>query len=604
MNSEQTPPLSPPKLEWEHQWALNRDFGDGYFSREDGLAEADYVFLQGNQLAQRFANCQGFSIGELGFGSGLNMLLAWRLWRQVAQAQATLDLVTVEAEPMLPEQMRSVLQPWPELHQDLEQLIARLPPRQAGIHSIKLDKRVHLHLLYGDAKCMLDQWSTPLDAWFLDGFAPSRNSDMWTPELMRRLAHLTCDSGSFSTYTAAGHVRRSLMAAGFKLEKRAGFGRKREMLTGRLDRNSAPEKWLQWPKNKPSQKRSIAIIGDGLAGLTLAAELSTQAASVTLFGKGSGCSGKIPAMLVRPYAEKKTSISHRLYACAFEVASNFYSRHAAHAWHAGPLITPQGEQPGGHIETSKLLQCLREQARIDLRQQHVDAIEKQPSGWRLHLGQQEFERFDCVVLCHARLTDEQLSGTTITACAGQAIELAINTKQAFAGQVHVLPMQAGSLIGSSYRPGSDEEIALSADSQWLLEQAASDSATGAIDRPVSQTHVGVRYTSPDHLPLVGPAPDLRDWRSQQLKHEATRNRQLREHASYLDNLWLNVAHGSRAATMAPLAAQLLTAAISGRPLALEADLLDAISPGRFPTRQLKRKQALPILPAGPVLFRL
>lgn len=196
-------------------------FDDPYYARSDGLAESRHVFLDGNGLAERFAVADRFHIAELGFGTGLNFMAAWALWRKVAPAGAVLSHTSFERYPMPKDAQIRALSIWPELNNLAEAMIQRDMPD------------VQLSVIEGDVRNTLPAWDGIADAWFLDGFAPARNPEMWEPPLMQAVHDRTGADGSFATYTAAGHVRRSLESAGFSVFKRPGFGTKREMLTGR-----------------------------------------------------------------------------------------------------------------------------------------------------------------------------------------------------------------------------------------------------------------------------------------------------------------------------------------------------------------------------------
>lgn len=218
----------PDGIDWEAgELPVSRRFGDPFFSRTDGLAEARHVFLAGNGLPDRFR--PGFAVAELGFGTGLNALALWTLWDE-AGAPGPVTMTSFELCPMAGEDMRRALARWPELGPRAEAL-ARALPRAGGTADLG---SLRLTLVPGDARATLPRWVGRADAWFLDGFAPARNPEMWEPPLLAAVARATRPGGSVATYSAAGAVRRGLAAAGFAVERRPGFGRKREMLCGRL----------------------------------------------------------------------------------------------------------------------------------------------------------------------------------------------------------------------------------------------------------------------------------------------------------------------------------------------------------------------------------
>ncbi|MBC7131780.1 MAG: tRNA (5-methylaminomethyl-2-thiouridine)(34)-methyltransferase MnmD [Roseovarius sp.] len=202
-------------------------FDDPYFSLENGLAETRHVFLAGNDLPARFRD--GFHIAELGFGTGLNLLATLHAWRAAGVA-GRLRLTSFEAFPMAPQDMRRAQARFAEL----AELAAELAPHwRGGAQEIVLPD-LHFTLIKGDARITLRDWPHEADAWFLDGFSPAKNPEMWQPDLMAEVAHHTAPGGTAATYTAAGFVRRGLEAAGFSVSRVPGYGRKRHMTQARL----------------------------------------------------------------------------------------------------------------------------------------------------------------------------------------------------------------------------------------------------------------------------------------------------------------------------------------------------------------------------------
>ncbi len=201
-------------------------FEDPYYSLQGGAAEAAHVFIAGNGLPDRFA--RGFRIAELGFGTGLNAVVALRSWRR-SGTPGNLRFESFEAFPMDPGDMARALAAFPDLSGESADLIdAYRGPGRSEIDGMTL------RVVAGDARETLPRWDGTADAWFLDGFAPSRNPELWEPALLSEVARHTSPGGTFATYSAAGAPRRALTDAGFDVERAPGFGRKRHMMTGRL----------------------------------------------------------------------------------------------------------------------------------------------------------------------------------------------------------------------------------------------------------------------------------------------------------------------------------------------------------------------------------
>ena len=218
------------ELEWrDGRVPVSTRFEDPYFSIHDGLEETRHVFLAGNDLPARFGGA--FAIAELGFGTGLNFLVAWDAW-ETAGGQGALRFTSFEAFPMALRDMETALAAFPALAARAARLLALWQP---GAGPVEIAPGVTLEVLIGDARLRLPQWKGVADAWFLDGFAPARNPELWEPELLQAVHDHTAPGGTLATYTAAGAVRRALEATGFTVTRAPGFGRKRHMTTGRRD---------------------------------------------------------------------------------------------------------------------------------------------------------------------------------------------------------------------------------------------------------------------------------------------------------------------------------------------------------------------------------
>ncbi|WP_248743866.1 MULTISPECIES: bifunctional tRNA (5-methylaminomethyl-2-thiouridine)(34)-methyltransferase MnmD/FAD-dependent 5-carboxymethylaminomethyl-2-thiouridine(34) oxidoreductase MnmC [unclassified Pseudomonas] len=281
------------QLDWDDQGRpRSRVFDDVYFSDQSGLDETRYVFLEQNRLAERFAALPAggrLVIGETGFGTGLNFLCAWQLFEQHAVAGARLHFVSVEKYPLSPADLQRALALWPDLKPLSDQLLKHYVAIHQGFQRIVLDNgRVTLTLLIGDALEQLPQLDGQIDAWFLDGFAPAKNPEMWTAELFAELARLAAPGSTISTFTSTGWVRRLLNAAGFKMKRTPGIGHKWEILRGEflgwpedVPLPAADKPWFARPAPVMGERRAL-VIGAGLAGCATAASLAVRGWQVSL----------------------------------------------------------------------------------------------------------------------------------------------------------------------------------------------------------------------------------------------------------------------------------------------------------------------------------
>ncbi len=210
------------EVTWRGAVPVSSRFDDPYFSLKDGLAETRYTFLDGNGLPARFVD--GFHVAELGFGTGLNALATLEAWT----VEGSFRFTSFEAYPMDARDMALALAQWPSL--DSAGLVEAWGN---GSRRFKIGP-MEVEVIVGDVRETLPLWEGMADAWYLDGFSPSRNGEMWSQEVLCGVGRHTKKGGSFATYSAASRVRARLEAAGFQVTRRAGFGRKRHMSSGVL----------------------------------------------------------------------------------------------------------------------------------------------------------------------------------------------------------------------------------------------------------------------------------------------------------------------------------------------------------------------------------
>ena len=277
-------------ISWQDGQPFSDTFGDVYFSRDSGLEETWHVFLRQNQLPERFAALaahQHFTIGETGFGTGLNFLCAWQCFQQYAPVGARLHYISVEKFPLTPRDLTQALALWPELAPLAQVFCAQYCALPNGWHRMLFDQgRIVLTLIIGDAVESLEALDAYVDAWFLDGFSPAKNPEMWNPRLFNAMALHSEPGATLATFTSAGFVRRGLQDAGFQVERVPGFGSKRQMSRGVLPTPvserpwSAP--WFAKPSTAPRQEKTAIVIGGGISGAASAYSLALRGWSVTL----------------------------------------------------------------------------------------------------------------------------------------------------------------------------------------------------------------------------------------------------------------------------------------------------------------------------------
>ncbi len=326
--------LSSAKLKWENGSPESETFGDVYFSNEGGPAETQAIFLAANQIGARLAACPTqLTIGETGFGTGLNLLCLLALWQSQPAPRPKLHFITTELYPLSPADMAQAHQAWPELADLSAMLRAVYPPAIAGAHRRYLfDGEICVDFLWGDAADKLNAYhpidAAPVDCWFLDGFSPALNPDMWTPKLFQALAALSHAGTTLSSFTVAGDVRRGLADAGFKVSKQAGFGRKREMLTAVFEADETARPTPPLP-NIHQQTAPIVVVGAGIAGVATAWQLARQLApkgqNVCLIERGTeACqaASSSPASAFSPFFQPQWTPRARMLMAGFLTAEH------------------------------------------------------------------------------------------------------------------------------------------------------------------------------------------------------------------------------------------------------------------------------------------
>ncbi|GAC1039390.1 bifunctional tRNA (5-methylaminomethyl-2-thiouridine)(34)-methyltransferase MnmD/FAD-dependent 5-carboxymethylaminomethyl-2-thiouridine(34) oxidoreductase MnmC [Pseudomonas sp. No.117] len=636
------------QLDWDASGQpLSRAYGDVYFSRASGLEETRYVFLQQNRLPERFAALAAgevFTIGETGFGTGLNFLCAWQLFDAVAPAGARLHFVSVERFPLTAADLAQALALWPELAPYGAALQRQYQAIHPGFQRLVLrDGRVTLTLLVGDVLERLPELDACCDAWFLDGFAPAKNPEMWTPALFAELARLGHPGTTLATFTCAGFVRRGLIEAGFAMAKVPGFGHKREMLAGVLERpGSHPSvPWYARPP-RPQGPRTAVVIGAGLAGCATAASLARRGWRVQVVERHDApaqeASGNPQGVLYLKLSAHDTPLS-RLILDGFgltlrelqalppgaawspcgvlqlalsakdaqrqaQLAAHFPAdllqplAHDAASARAGIGLTAGGLffPKGGWVHPPALCALWLAHPNIELvTRTEVSALQETTTGWEV-ITQEATLQATVVVVASAAQARALVPGLPLKAIRGQLSQLpqtpdsqALST--VVCGEGYIAPAREGQhCLGASFvfdRDDLEPSQAEHLSNLQLLAELAPELAAGYQSESLDG-RVAFRCTSPDYLPLVGPVVDeeLLAERYRVLSQDARQVPDLP--APWRPGLYLNLAHGSRGLVTTPLAAELLASWLEDEPLPVARRVAEACHPNRFPLRRLIR----------------
>lgn len=643
--------LQPARLSYDEQGRLyNQDFDDIYFQPEQGMEESSYVFLQMNDLEARFQSLKEgarFRIAELGFGSGLNFLLTAKTWQETARKAAQLYFVSFEKHPILKKDLQQIYRYWPELSEQADALLSQYPEPVAGFHKLSFGL-VHLLLGFGDVAELLPHVKTQIDAWFLDGFAPAKNPDMWAEDIFAHMARLTVTGGTYATFTAAGAVRRGLEAAGFDVTKEKGFGKKRDMLVGCQ---------LQGDKKTEQPENKAIVIGAGVAGCATAYALAEKGYHVTVLeqeaGVGHRASGNKMG-IVYPRLTAAPSDFGRFYQHAFCHTTRLLDRLGADTgWQKrGVAILNYDEdvakknrgvfKTSGFPETMLSYEdadALSERAGLDISydglfypaagfieppkfcQALIDAFpdlitfetgvdaasyQKRDDLWQVldPQGQVLAEALYLIVASGSALRHEEYSGfLPLRYVRGQVTSVPANEASdalniVLSHQGYVAPSLRGRhYVGATFDK-QEERIDTASirkrdnvENLDVLDAHVPAMQLTDIEEQDMEARAGVRTTTIDHLPVVGACAVEDNWLADfaGLKDGklAIRDVDMKQ-AAYYDGLYLCGALGSHGLTTAPFAAEMIAAMITGDPVPAPADVVAAVHPGRFILRGLKR----------------
>lgn len=592
---------------WTDGTPFSDRFRDRYFDSA-GPDESSHVFLTHNGLPGRWRSAAHFTVGELGFGTGLNACLTFDTWMRHAPPDATLDYISIEAFPLPPSDMRQTVTAWPALAPWMEPLADACEQLTPGFNlRVLAGGRIRLLLLVGDVEAMLQSLDARVDAWFLDGFAPARNPGMWSEPVCRLLADHTGSDGSFATYTAAGWVRRNLQAAGFVVDKAPGFGRKREMLRGRLACDSRPAHGPHpaWFRRPPAtQSTHVDVIGAGLAGAATARALAERGLHVTVHDDPTparAAPSRLPGLIVRPYPERATNLRGRFYDRAFAHAA--HRLRGAAGWHPGGVaVLNHRGGPNDAMLGAEALSALAGRPLATGGRWLPEAGWLDPSAWaKAWLDHPAIESVPgrpksanpdrpTVHATGASPTPWDAQHP-VSVSRGQLSAIAVADvgadRPALAGGGLCIPQEHGFWLGASHVRGCDDTAPDAEEAEKYLAEWAERLMT-EFDTGSAVHMAAVRAGTADRMPQVGPVPDAGWWEEHYADVRHGRPQQVFPAPRHEPNQWLHRGHGSRGATAALLCGEVIAAAITGAPLPVDRDTWAGIHPGRLLIQQLRR----------------
>ena len=653
--------IQPANLEFNAEGTpVSRDFDDVYFSNDNGLEETRYVFLEGNHLSTRFPEHPRrlFVVAESGFGTGLNFLTLWQAFDcfRAAYPEATLQrlhFISFEKFPLTAHDLRLAHQRWPELAHWAEQLQTQWPPAIGGCHRLILDDgRVTLDLWLGDINDLTDKlddsMNQKVDAWFLDGFAPAKNPDMWSPHLFSAMARLARPGATLATFTSAGFVRRGLQEAGFTMRKTKGFGRKRDMLVGVMEQDLAIPAQAPWFARRASTSREVAIVGGGIASALLSLALLHRGWQVTLYcadeAPATGASGNRQGALY-PLLSSHDPALFQFFPAAFTFARRLYDslpvafdhdwcgvtqlgwdeksqqkitqmlslglpEDIAHAVTAQQVAETAGVDTGcGGIqyplggwlcpaELTSAAIALGQSRGLTVHYAHKVQSLSRTAHWKLRFADGKEVQHASVVLANGHHISQftQTASLPVYPVGGQVSHIPTAPQLSKLRQVlcydgYLTPQNPSNghhCIGASYHRGETDMQYSEADQQQnrqrLLDCFPDASWAKEVNVGEGQARCGVRCATRDHLPMAGNVPDYDA--TLEVYQDLADSKETAVSAPVHPELFMLGGLGSRGLCSAPLLAEALAAQMSDEPVPLDRVTLAGLNPNRLWVRKL------------------
>lgn len=663
--SNQFVPIKTAELVWRQDLLFSVEYDDIYFSAAGGVDQSQYVFIEGNNLIRRWSELptskpSHFNIAETGFGTGLNFLVAWALWEQHAPESANLHFISCELHPLKSDDLCKALSFFPQFKKNAQLLIDNYPVLTPGFHHLSFcDGRVRLTLMLGNAQDCFEQLlicgesklesklrSSFIDAWFLDGFTPRNNPEMWTESLVSVISMLSRDGTSLATYTAAQPVKSILGKFGFIVEKKKGFGPKRHMITACFNASSdhrQKTRHTPWHISIPSKHldKKVVIIGAGLAGCFTAYSLASRGWKVTLMESsetvGNGASGNQQAVLFPKLSAYKSPLTQFMLS-SFLYANQFYknllkqfrigelkgslilahnekerlAQHNLLDWLSdypdlGRLVDAQMasnvtgisiDESGlfiplsGWMNSPALCQILANTPGITLlTNQHIHQLIQLKDSWIINNVESQV-----VILANGNQLNlfEQTKHLPVKSIRGQMTTIDSTNESSFlkiplCGEGHVLPIYKGHhSLGATYELGVVDAYTSNHDDLININKIQKMTPNMIWPNQSVGHWAGIRASTPDYLPLVGQIAQADAFISLYSGLESNSKRWIPHTGPYYPGLYSCAGFGSRGLTTIPLSAEWLASSINKELSCLPRNLIQAISPARFLRRNITR----------------
>lgn len=646
-------------LIWHDGQPYSEMFDDIYYSSNDGEgisgeSEFNHVFLKNNGLPKRWNDTDEFVIAELGFGSGLNCILTIREWLKHLKENKQhkcLHYIALEKYPLSPAAIIELISRYPELKTYCDELIDNYPPAVQGRHRRHLfDGRVVVHYVFMDAYEALENENYNVDAWYLDGFSPAKNSDMWSEKLFEKLAQNSHQGTSCSTYTAAGFVRRNLHKAGFTVNKVTGYGKKREMLTASF--NATKDKtykyvdkpWFASPVPVKVSVKQATIIGAGIAGLSTAYSLVRRGWKVTVIDRHNDVARETssnPAVIVYPRLSINNDVDTEFYTDAYcynlYMLETLQKKYDEKFWfNCGVLQSTDKKRMFEIIKkfsfnedyvsiATKLFKSNSEEGAQQVNAEYKSAgvvlprvlcdVLKRECGEQLNLVQAKItdikysaSRWSCMS-ADGQITNNEIliiangtgvnnlglvSNFPVESIRGQVAVFKENENSkkiinVINANKHITPsINNKHYLGATYsREGNSMEVD-PVETKELFEAIDNAIPDTLVQSDYCDAWVGLRAMSKDRVPIVGAMADEVFFNKEYADIHHGNTKKTYQSARYLSGLYISAAHGSRGFTSSFLSAEIIASQVNGEPQPVSKKVMDYLSPSRFIVNYLKR----------------